>query len=218
MSDAARLDEARKSLRERQGLGARYDAPGAPAQELDWARRGTAFFARKLNELSNSDLSQDSAVAGWTRRHVIAATGYHARMLARAAEAAHTGRTIALYDHDGQRDAEIEDGATLAPDALRHLVDHAAVHLNVVWRDLATTDWDRPLPYPAMPSARAQPWIRAKQVWLRALDLRNGASPRDFPRDFLARLQEERGGDPARPGDDLQNPARSLPGRGHSDY
>jgi maleylpyruvate isomerase len=218
MSDPNRLDEARAALRRRQGLGARYDAPNAPGQELDWARRGTAYFARKLNELRDTDLHCDSAVAGWTRRHVIAATAYHARMLARAAESARTGQVIALYEHPARRDDEIEDGATLPAGALRHLVDHAAVHLNVEWRDLSPGDWDRPLPYAALATARLSPWIRAKQVWRRALDLRNGASPRDFPKDFLERLLAERLNRPLGPDDDLHALALSALGPGRTDY
>ncbi|WEK48822.1 MAG: maleylpyruvate isomerase family mycothiol-dependent enzyme [Candidatus Kaistia colombiensis] len=218
MPDASTLEAARASLRRRQGLGARYDAAEAPAQELDWARRGTAYFARKLNELRDSELGADSAVAGWTRRHVIAATAYHARMLARAVEAARTGAAIALYEHAGQREAEIEDGATLPASALRHLVDHAAVHLNVEWRDLSAEAWDGPLPYAALPTARHAPWLRAKQVWLRALDLRNGASPRDFPRDFHVRLLSERLSSPVNLPTDLQALAAAPLAHGRSDY
>ena len=218
MSDNIELSEARESLRRRQGLGARYDAPNAPAQELDWARRGTAYFARKLSELSDAELCCDSEIEGWTRRHVIAATAYHARMLTRAAEAARTGREVALCHHDAQRRDEIEDGATLPAGALRHLVDHAAVHLNVEWRDLAADDWDKPLPYESLPTVRHSPWIRAKQVWLRALDLGNGASPRDFPRDFLVRILSERMARALRPNDDLQTLALSVLDHGRPDY
>jgi maleylpyruvate isomerase len=60
-------EEARALLRERQGAGARYDSPIAPARDLLWARRGTAYFARKLNELSDSELDAPSRVAGWSR-------------------------------------------------------------------------------------------------------------------------------------------------------
>lgn len=218
MTDESALDSARAALRRRQGPGARYDASNAPALELDWARRGTAFFARKLNELRDGELDGDSAVAGWTRRHVVAATAYHARMLARAAEAARTGAAIALYEHPAQRDEEIEAGATLPPGALRHLVDHAAVHLHVEWRDLSPEDWDRPLPYAALTTARQSPWIRAKQLWLRALDLRSGASPRDFPRDFLTRLLAERTGSVPPPLADPRALAASTLAHGRSDY
>ena len=218
MPDVQGLDAARALLRLKQGGGARYDAPNAPALELDWARRGTAYFARKLQELGNADLAGESRVPGWSRRHVIAATAYHARMLARAAESARTGTAIPLYGSASQRDDEIEDGATLPAEALRHLVNHAAVHLNVEWRDIPADAWDRPLAYDVMPTARHTPWMRAKQVWLRTLDLRNGAHPRDFPADFLARLLSERAGHSADPGQDLQRLAQTSLNPTRSDY
>lgn len=47
---------AREALKARQGKGARYDAPNAPAEDLLLARRGTAHFARKLMELPDAEL------------------------------------------------------------------------------------------------------------------------------------------------------------------
>jgi hypothetical protein len=39
------------------------------------ARRGTAFFARKLNELTDAEMDGTSLLDGWTRRHVAAHIG-----------------------------------------------------------------------------------------------------------------------------------------------
>jgi maleylpyruvate isomerase len=186
------LDDARAQLRARQGLGARYDAPNAPARELDWARRGTAYFSRKLNELTDDALWRPSRVTGWTRRHVAACVGYHARALTRVTEAARTRTRVALFDTPTQRDEEIADGATLPAGALRHLVAHAQVHLNVEWRDLSDEDWDRRLSGDGPPCARDTPWLRAKEIWLRAVDLGNGGAFSDFPQDFLRALLAEK--------------------------
>lgn len=211
------LEAARAALRQRQGLGARYDAPGAPARELDWARRGTAYFARKLNELSDGDLDRSSRVPGWSRRHIVACVAYHARMLTRLTESARTGMAILPYRTPGQRDEEIDDGATLPAGALRHLVAHADVHLNVEWRDLTTQQWDSPLSYGDGATARTTPWLRAKQVWLRALDLGNGADPRDFPHDFLVALLAQTLDD-GTGGADLPTQARNRLRPGQQDY
>jgi maleylpyruvate isomerase len=209
MSETA-LEAAHTELRRRQGLGARYDSPSAPGGELDWARRGTAYFARKLNELSDADLDGESRVPRWSRRHIAACVGYHARMLTRVTEAARTGGAVRLFVTNSQREQEIEDGATLPASALRHLVAHADVHLNVEWRELETEQWDRLLPYRELAVARETPWMRAKQVWLRARDLRNGADPRDFPRDFLLAILTEKLGRPPERGADLTAVARSA--------
>src|SRR5690606_34928742 len=82
---------AHEQLRARQGRGARYDSAGAPASDLLLARRGTAYFARKLNELADTDLDLPSLREGWSRRHLIAHIGYHARALAHAMEGARAG-------------------------------------------------------------------------------------------------------------------------------
>lgn len=206
----ATLEAAREQLCRRQGLGARYDAPGSPARELVWSRRGAAYFARKLNELSDADLDGESRVPGWSRRQVVACTAYHARMLTRVTETARRGDAAALFATDQQRDEEIEDGATLPSNALRHLVAHADVHLNVEWRDLTTEQWDRRLPFGELAVARETPWMRAKQVWLRALDLRNGAAPRDFPHDFLLAVLTEKLGSPPAKAADLSALAHSA--------
>jgi len=77
-----------------------------------------------------------SRVPGWSRAHVVAHVGYHARALARLIEGAAAGVPVAMYDGPSQQAHEVEFGATLPVEALRNLVAHAAVHLNVEWRDL----------------------------------------------------------------------------------
>lgn len=182
------LDTARRALWERQGSGARYDAPEAPADDLRLARSGTAYFARKLNALADAALYEPAAVSGWTRAHVICDVAYQARALARQAEAATAGGTIpAMYDGSAGRSAEIRLGATLPAHALRHLFDHAAVHLNVVWRDLPGAAWDivapdaGGLPRPL----RAAVAERARRLWRGALELDNGARRHDLPLELL---------------------------------
>jgi maleylpyruvate isomerase len=181
-------EAAREELRARQGSGARYDAAAAPARELAWARRGTAYFARKLRELSEAELTGPSLIPGWTRAHVIAHVGYGARALARLVEWARTGVEMPFYESPEARAFEIELGSTLPDRALRNLFDHAEVHLNVEWRDLTDAQWDAVIGGVA---ARDTPWLRAREVWIHAVDLDNGGSFLDFPPDFLARLLPE---------------------------
>lgn len=180
----ADLEQARAALRERQGMGARYDAPEAPAAELALARSGTAYFARKLNELSDAALYQPSAIAGQSRAHVICAVSYRARALARQLEAATSGQAIPPMVDPAW--AELEDldlGATLPPRALRHLFDHSAIHLDVVWRDLPGPAWDLEASDVAgrMRPLRATAIERAHALWHGALHLGNGARMRDLP-------------------------------------
>lgn len=154
------------------------------------ARRGQAFFSRVLNELRNHELDAPSLVPGWARRHVAAHVGLNARALTRLTEWAATGVETPMYDSPEQRDAEIEFAATLPARALRNLSAHAAVHLDVEWRDLPPEAWDatvrtalgREVP------ARETVWMRTREVWVHAVDLANGASFRQFPPELVDAL------------------------------
>ncbi|MEP0454895.1 MAG: maleylpyruvate isomerase N-terminal domain-containing protein [Roseibium sp.] len=175
---------ARDALRARQGDGARYDAEAAPHDDLLQARRGTAYFARKLNELSDAELLGPALRDGWTRAQLVAHISYHARLFAHLLEAARTGISQPIAEN---RDTEIGFGTTLPPHALRSLFRHAEVHLNVEWRDLTDKGWSAPLRLPdgAAITARETPILRAKEVWQGAIDLGNGAGIADVPHAVL---------------------------------
>lgn len=181
------------ALRRRQGAGARYDAAAAPHDELLLARRGTAFFARAVQELSDEDLDAPSLLPGWSRRFLIAHVGYNARGLARLTTWARTGARTPMYDSDTQRWDEMVTGSSLPARALRHLFEHSAVHLDVEWRDLEDAQWDvsvvtaqgRTVP------ARETAWMRAKEVWVHAVDLGAGQSFADFPASMIDRLIDD---------------------------
>lgn len=178
------LDEARRALVARQGPGARYDAAEAPAEMLHLARTGTAYFARFLNRLADRELYAPLCPSGKTAAHVICAVSYQARGIARQGEAIAAGKAAPpLHDSEAELKTKIELGATLPARALRHLFDHTAVHLNVVWRDLSGDGWRTEAPgadgvwRPFADSARA----RACFIWAAAFDLNNGARRRDIP-------------------------------------
>jgi len=171
---------------------ARVDLTADPVVQdlLLLARRGTAFFARKLSQLSDNDLDAPSLLSGWSRRHVVAHVGYNARAIARLVEWAHTGVETPMYESVQIRNDEISMGATLSPIALRNLYDHSAVHLSVEWRDLLDESWSytvttiqgRDIP------VSETVWTRTREVWIHAVDLDNGASFRDIPSSILVRL------------------------------
>nr|WP_251364234.1 MULTISPECIES: maleylpyruvate isomerase family mycothiol-dependent enzyme [unclassified Leucobacter] len=163
--------------------------PAVLADLLD-ARRATAFAARALVQLSDAELDGPSLVAGWTRRHVVAHLGYNARALTRLVQWANAGMEIPMYASPKQRDREIEVGATLPPRALRHLFDHAAISLNVEWRDSPDAAWRsivRTAQGREVPLAEV-PWLRTRELWVHAIDLDNGARFSDLPRHVAARL------------------------------
>lgn len=189
MSLTAEEQAAREALRARQGAGARYDAASAPAEDLLLARRGTAYFARKLAELSDADLDAPSLREGVRRRALIAEVGYHARVLAQQVGAVRAGDSVQPIAPEAHR-AEIAQGATLPPRALRSLVHHAAIHLDVEWRDLTDEGWtlSAPLEGQAVTPLRQTPRLRARVVWKGALDLGNGGRLADVPANLRADL------------------------------
>jgi maleylpyruvate isomerase len=173
---------ARAALRARQGAGARYDAPNAPHDDLLMARRGNAFFARKLNELSDEALFVPSLRDGWSRAHLVAHVSYTARRFALLVEAARSGTRPAVSGGAGF-EAEVARGATLPARALRSLYHHATVHLDVEWRDLSDAGWDAEVALPdgGLVAARALPRLRAALLWQAAVALGNGARQTDLP-------------------------------------
>lgn len=158
-------------------------------QALAWARRGTAYFIRALNTLPDAGYAAPSLV-GWTRAELAAHVGYNARALCRLLEWAATGVEQPMYTSAEQRAEEIAKGGTLTPAALRHLVTHSAIHLDVEWRDLPDDAWDaevRTAQGRVVPAAETL-WMRAREVWVHAVDLDTGAAFSDFPPDYVDAL------------------------------
>lgn len=154
------------------------------------ARRGQAYFSRKLNELRSDQLDAPSLVPGWTRRHVVAHVGLNARALTRLTEWAATGVETPMYASPEERDQEIELAATLPARALRNLSAHAAVHLDVEWRDLTEEAWRasvRTALGRVVPASETV-WMRTREVWVHAVDLDDGGSFADFPAELVDAL------------------------------
>lgn len=165
------------------------------ARQLLLERRGHAYFSRKLNELRDDSFDVPSLLAGWSRAHVVAHVGYNARAIARLVEWAATGIESPMYSSPAQRAEEIDLGATLPVEALRNLSAHAAVHLDVSWRDLPPDAWSHQV---VTAQGRLVPvtetvWMRSREVWLHAVDLDNGALVADFPDEVLDLLLADLG-------------------------
>jgi maleylpyruvate isomerase len=148
------------------------------------ARLGTAYFARALAYLPDEVLYGPSQSPGWTRAEVAVDVAYHARALCRQLEAvAAEMRPPPMYDGLDPQLEEIVLGGTLPARAIRHLSEHAAIHLDVVWRDLPGPSWRVEAPDE---TGRSRPLFRtaderAAVVWLAAVDL--GAPRISVPRN-----------------------------------
>ncbi|RGE18966.1 maleylpyruvate isomerase N-terminal domain-containing protein [Leucobacter sp. wl10] len=176
-------------------MAARTDNVDDPvlARALLLMRRGQAFWARELRQVEDEGFDAPSLLPGWTRRMVVAHVGFNARALARLVRWARTGIETPMYESEAQRAREIEFGASLPAEALRHLSVHAAVHLNVELRDLPSEAWSRTV---RTAQGREVPvsevvWMRTREVWLHAIDLAHGARFDDLPPRLLQLLLED---------------------------
>ncbi len=161
-----------------------------PADRLLSARRGTAYFAQRLAELSDRDLDADSLLPGWSRRHLLAHVGYNAAALCRLMDWASTGTETPMYASADQRAREIDEGSTLSAGALRNLFDHTVARLDAKWRDLPSAAWSaqvRTAQGRLVPASEAV-WMRTREVWIHAVDLGNGGRFGDFPPVVLQSL------------------------------
>jgi maleylpyruvate isomerase len=158
--------------------------------DLATVRLGTSYFRRALSRLPDDRFDEASLLPGWSRRHIVAHVGYNARAIARLVTWAATDLETPMYSSPEARAAEIESGATQRPDALRSLAEHAAVDLDVRWRDLPDNRWAhqvRTAQGRVVPVAETL-WMRSREVWLHAVDLDTGGRVSDIPPDVLARL------------------------------
>lgn len=188
------LGADRAALRARQGVGARYDAAEAPVDNLLLVRHGTAYFLRLLNRLPDDALVDKARKSGRSRAWIIAHVSYHARGLAQQLEGARSGLEVPEHTSPAARDAEVALGESLPPRALHGLFRHAAIHLDVTWRDMPGPLWDAVLRRldGSVISARDTPLMRARLIWQAALDLDAGGRATDVPPQLVSTLNTPR--------------------------
>ncbi|MFC0448543.1 maleylpyruvate isomerase family mycothiol-dependent enzyme [Rhodococcus jostii] len=153
------------------------------AEQLTVARRGTAYFAQRLAELTDEQLYEPTALDGWSRAHLVAHVGYNAAALCRLMDWAASGVQTPMYASAEQRGREIAEGATLSAAALRNLFDHTVARLDEKWRNLPASAWDaqvRTAQGRLVPVSETA-WMRTREVWIHAVDLGNGGRFGDFP-------------------------------------
>ena len=173
-------EKAQDALRARQGRGARYDAPAAPHGALLLARRGAAFFSRKLNELTDLELDGQSARDGLSRRQIVSDVCLSARAMAIAIKSMRVG----LSEDEEAWQPNMPMTVTLPARALRFLYTHSDIHLNVEFRDLSSSQWDMSVDLNGPTPMRDLPMKRARALWFGALDLNAGALVSALPEPF----------------------------------
>lgn len=157
---------------------------------LAWMDEGYAYFAEDLDFLDDERFGEPSALAGWTRRHVIAHVGLNARALGRLVHWAATGERTPMYADDKARAREIEQAVEQPASELRTLVRTEQSRLRDALHRLDAAGWDATVVtgHGRQVPAWEIPWLRTREVWVHAVDLCDGADFPDFPADLLDAL------------------------------
>jgi maleylpyruvate isomerase len=160
----------------------------AAHESLAWIDEGSERFETAVRRLRDVDLRSPSALAGWTRAHVVAHVARNADALGNLLTWARTGVETPMYSSTEQREHDIEAGAVQPPDVLRqdladamHRFSNDAASLPAErWSAEVRTRRGRTIP------ASEVVWMRCREVWVHTVDLDVGASFADFPAAVVA--------------------------------
>jgi maleylpyruvate isomerase len=157
---------------------------------LGWVRDGGRRFGAAVDALAEVDLQMPSRLPGWSRAHVVSHVACNAEALANLVHWARTGIETPMYDSDAQRVADIDRAAHEPLAVLRAVFDDRDAKLIEAFDTLDGTAWDatvrtalgRRIP------AREIPWLRARELWIHAVDLGTGFALDDLPVDLTHAL------------------------------
>ena len=160
---------------------------------LRWWADGERTVTDLLAGLTDDDLAAPSALPGWSRATVVAHLARNADALHNLVTWARTGVETPMYPSQEARDAGIAETAALPPAQLRADVAAAVARFaeavdtmpDQAWTAVVRTRMNRPIP------ATELPWMRAKEVWVHAVDLRAGLTFADLAPDFCVVLVDE---------------------------
>lgn len=144
-------------------------------RQLARVRAGTTAFAEAVATVSDDALDEPTRLPGWTRRHLIAHVGYNAAALTRLLDWARTGVETPMYESAEDRQVEIDQGARLPAADLRRMCEIHTTTLDAAWADLPRDAWSakvRTAQGRLVPAAETL-WMRAREVWVHAVDLNN---------------------------------------------
>ncbi|WP_203919483.1 maleylpyruvate isomerase family mycothiol-dependent enzyme [Rugosimonospora africana] len=154
---------------------------------------GTALLLAQVDALDDAALEEPCRLPAWGRRHLVAHLAHNATALGNLLRWAQTGVETPMYSSQTQRNDDIARSATDAPDALRRDLAGTAAALDAHVREVTPQQWGatvRTAQGRDIPAAEV-PWMRAREVWLHALDLGTGVSVAQLPDDFSETLIDD---------------------------
>ena len=178
-----------------------------------WATEGTAMLTTAIEQLDASGIAAGSQLPGWTRKHVVGHVAANADALGNLISWAETGIEKRMYASTEQRNADIERAATLPADELLTWYARGATALEGAFDRLTPQQWQHEVitAQGVTRLASDEPWMRAREVFVHAVDLGTGLGFADLPDDFLTALADEIRVKRGLSEDDLRAVSGSLP-------
>jgi len=155
----------------------------AVTDSLAWAADGAAHLRGLMGRLGDDAFRAPSLLPGWSRAHVLTHLARNADGMINLLLWARTGIVTPAYASADARVADIEKGAVRTPTEIRDDVIASSDRLATVVRDLPEAAWAALVTnvQGRVIRASAVPWIRAREMWIHAVDLDAGASFADMP-------------------------------------
>jgi maleylpyruvate isomerase len=164
-----------------------------PDESLGWMRDGTGRVLACVAGLPDAALTGPTALPGWTRRYLVAHLAANAEALRNLVHWARTGEERPMYFSAEQRADDIAAGALRPVAELRAWLTASADDLAGDLSGLSGDDWEAKIVTAqglTRPAAEI-PWMRAREVYIHAIDLAAGIGWADLPADFLTALLDE---------------------------
>ncbi len=162
----------------------------AVTDSLAWAADGAAHLRGLMTRLGDEAFRAPSLLPGWSRAHVLSHLARNADAMINLLLWARTGIVTPAYASAEARVADIEKGAVRSPTEIRDDVIASSDRLATVVRDLPEAAWAALITnvQGRVIRASAVPWIRAREMWIHAVDLDAGAAFADMPRPMVDAL------------------------------
>jgi maleylpyruvate isomerase len=164
--------------------------PRSLTHTLAWAGDGAAHLRGLMTRMGDDAFAAPSALPGWSRAHVLTHIARNADALINLLDWARTGVRTPAYASREQRDADIEAGAGRTPAEIRADVVESSDRLAVAVRAMPEPAWSVQVQNAQGRDLIATdiPWLRAREMWIHAVDLDVGASFADMPAPMVTTL------------------------------
>jgi maleylpyruvate isomerase len=159
-------------------------------ESLAWAGDGAAHLRGLMTRMGDDAFAAPSALPGWSRAHVLTHIARNADAMINLLKWAATGTETPAYASTEARNEAIEAGATRSPAEIRDDVVASSDRLAAVVRKLPKEAWSKHITNVQGREIPATdvPWMRAREMWIHAVDLDVGASFSDLPPPMLTEL------------------------------